>query len=399
MSEAPENPQAHDHDHAGTGPGGLLPECGCPACNPRPLTAEDEAAIAADPAARSLEKAVATSFGLLKLVMLALLGMLVLESFQFVEQGKVGLVRRFGAYLRDDRGEVRLFKPGTLFFLWPAPLEVLEKIPAGQELELTLDQEFWPTVTKQQEADPNAPELPPVPRLEPGKDGYGLSGDLNLAHSRWVIKYQVSDPERYKLTAENPETLLRATATAVIFKCLAGYAVDDALVHRSQELFALIDKSVRAAVLDEQGRPQWGLEVTRVINVKLLPPGNTQRAFNAVTQAGSERKEKVDKAHAEAARILAEAEAQANTVRNDSRAYALRLTRRAGADAQAMQDLLAKYPNDPVGLNVYLEQYRQDVLTEVLAGTKRYILRPGQTWFMTSPTPAEYLDAEETPAK
>ena len=39
--------------------------------------------------------------------------------------------------------------------------------------------------------------LDPEATLKPGTDGCTLTGDANLIHSRWAVRYTISDPETF----------------------------------------------------------------------------------------------------------------------------------------------------------------------------------------------------------
>src|SRR3989339_56968 len=115
----------HDHDHAQPGSSGFDPlkaQCACSKAGEGADPEEDARVIEADPAARSLSRALSTSFLLLKVVMAALVGLFLLECVTFIEQGEVGLKRRFGDYLRNDFGAVREYPAGELVFVWPGPI-------------------------------------------------------------------------------------------------------------------------------------------------------------------------------------------------------------------------------------------------------------------------------------
>jgi len=63
-------------------------------------------------------------------------------------------------------------------------------------------------------------------------------------------------------------------------------------------------------------------------------------------------------------------------------------------DARRLQDIQAKFPNDPRGLRLYLGQYRYDTLKEILAGTTLFVLREGQNWFILGTEAADLLNRE-----
>lgn len=378
--------------------------CNCPACNPRPTTPEDEAAINEDPGMRSLSRALGVSFHLLKLVLLLLLGFLFLDCFTYVKQGNVGLVKRFGKYLSDGE-KAKQFKPGQLVFVWPSPIEEFDEVPLSQQ-RLSLDREFWPLPRAGQNPDdPDA--LGENAALDPAADGYNLTGDLNILHSKWNVEYRVDAerPELYRLAVADalkpgvqatpgaelkaadrlaPEDILRSLATAAVMKCMAGMAVDDILYDKQKELVDRITAALEAELDGPKGEPLYGIRLVRVTvtNQPPTPPGSARAAFSAVTGARNEKSKIEAAAQGEYNEIVRQAKGEADAVVKQAQTYRAEVVSRAKGDAGRVSDLLAKFPDDPAGLRVYLQQYRYQRLKNILAAGETYYLRRGQNWFI-----------------
>ncbi len=395
----PESAHQHaPHDHA---PGSFK----CPACSPTEHTAEDERAIQEDPATRSLSKALTTSFGLLKFMMLAMVVIFLVSNVTFVKQGKIGLIKRFGAYLRDENGRVIRYGPNQLVFVWPMPIETFEEV-SMQTQTLTLNRPFWPKRKDMKAAlNPDAKIVPVADSLDPARDRYNLTGDMNILHSRWRVRYRVVDPVKYRLavaqvpkpavegaadanSAEGssgllaPADVLREIVIASIMRNMAGMAVDNILYRDAQSLFYRINTDVNRQLLDRSGEPFLGIRVDAVTNDGIFPPGKTQSAFDGVIGARSEQKKLESEAMAEAEKILKTAHSQANKILADASAYKTDVVSRAKGDARRLSDILAKFPGDPGGLHLYLQQYRYDMLKDILGKTTFYVLRRGQNWFI-----------------
>ncbi len=416
------SPQGQDPQEAKAPEGAETPaeQPGCPACRPGEHTEEAEQVIQADPATRSLARAMTVLFQLLKVVMAFLVLFFALECVTWVDEGKVGLVRRFGRYLRHTsgvhKGEVIQYQPNDLLFVWPAPIEVFEEVSL-KEKSLAVDQVFWPAqVRKAGELEEDAKTVPVSESLDPAKDGYNLTGDLNVLHSKWSVRYRVTDPVRYQLAvadAPRPEAqakalprleeedkagvedIVREAATAVILRNLAGMGVDDTLYHNVEALFERINEEARAAMLDEAGDPIWGVEIAMVANVgNPTPPGKAQDAFDAVIGARSEQKKLESVAQAEAETILKEADSRVNRIRTEAMAYKADVISRAEGDAKRLRDILAEFPDDPEGLHLYLQQYRYDRLRQMLEEANLFVLRPGANWFVSGSVPPGLFEEE-----
>lgn len=369
----------------------------CPACSPPPeTTPEDLAAIASDPGTRSLSRALAMSFTLLKILFLLLVVFFLLERVTYIEEGQVALIRRFGAYLLDPSGRPRIFEPGSFVFVWPSPIESLEILPRARERSMTIETEFWPRIEKKEKVTQGEKALPVMQSLDPTNDRYHLTGDQNLMHSQWKVTYRVEDFLAYRLAAEDPEAMVRALVVSVILRAMGGISIDDAYYYKKDDLFRRIEEDAKSAVLDPTGRPRWGIRIVHVLNTALLPPGAAQEAFDAVTGALSERTRLIDQARKEAEARLEDAKREADKVRREAEAYATRVRSEAAADAERLTVLLKRFAGDPQGLRIYLEQWRSQELGEILQGMRLYLLPRGSNVLWTGPDPTALVEETET---
>lgn len=387
----------HEHDHEHEPGAGAAHEhhdgCACEACvSATPLTAEEQAAIAQDPAAGSLAKALKGGFFFLKIAMAVLLLFFVLDRFRSVNEGEVMVVERFGAFLTDDSGAVRVFEPGRMYFLWPEPFDRAIVLRTAEVKTLELGEPFWPRVSAEEALKEET--LPQKEDLDPVQDGYNLTGDLNLLHTKWKVQYRISNYRDYLLATQkhDPEKLLAAVVRSAVIRNFAGVTVDDAY-HDSgkrSQLFARIDEEVR----ERLARLALGVELDGgIANQQILPPGFAQTAFIKVNDSQTERKKLVDEARKQESAIHKEAETEALVIRNEALQYRTAVVSRAQADAARVRELSARFTGDPEGLRIYLDQYRYDRLRSALAAARLYFLRDGQNVFWTSPSP-EYMDAE-----
>lgn len=355
-----------------------------------PMSEEERAAIERDPASGSFARALKGSFFFLKLGMLVLLLFFVLDRFRSVNDGEVMLIKRFGAYITDDNG-IRVFEPGQYHFLWPYPIEEAVVLRLSEEKQLDLSYAFWPRMTAEAAINPDA-VLGPVEELDPGLDGYNLTGDLNILHTRWKIKYRINSYRDYLLTSRDPLQELVAVCEDAIVRNFAGVSVDQAYYGDRQRLFDRISEQINQRL----SQSRLGIELVSLINTSLLPPGMTQEAFDRLTSSLSERKKLIDQARTEANTALKEGETEAQRTRNAAIEYKVATVSRAAADASRIRDLLARFPNDPQGLELFLQQYRYDRLREAMSRAKVYVLREGNNVFWTTPGPADFSSEGNT---
>ncbi len=309
----------HDHDHGHDDPFHAHPT--------RELNIDDF-----DAANRSLAEALRISFGLLKIVVFALLiAFIARGSYNEVEQGQVGIVLRFGAprgyWVDDETGEGRRFvteilRPGAHFAL-PQPIDRVIIVPTSAQL-LTIDHAFW---FEERGADRDKPleeRSAPVGGLQPGRDGSLLTADKNIVHGRWSVGYRI--------TEDGAADFIRNIGADEIKQSLARAAevvqqvVEAAIVHvvASTEVDAFVVGNIDRERIKQLAHEQLqamgaGIEITDVfLNTATPPVGPVLRAFADVNNAQSEKARQIEQARQDQRRILTETAGRGYTVLDEA---------------------------------------------------------------------------------
>lgn len=308
---------------------------------------------ASDVASRSLSEALRLSFNIIKVLVGVVVLLFLTSGIFIVEQHEAAVVLRFGRPLD------RILEPG-LHWAWPFLIDEHVKVPVGRVHSAEVS--FMPR-------DFPRERLPG--RLRPGADWYLLTGDANIIHSRWVVRYRIADPLAYISSAYEPERVLKVLTEQAVLRAAGSFDVDSALRTDVDGLRRRIQSSVSAGLLDyETGLVVEGLEVDSVI-----PPHQVRDAFISVILAEQQRSEKISEARAYAGRILSGVEGDAGRLISEAETHKTRTQERARADERYMKDLLAGHPAGPDGLRVFLEQLYLDSLSMVLAGAdERFII-------------------------
>ncbi|MFH0911994.1 MAG: SPFH domain-containing protein [Planctomycetota bacterium] len=353
-----------------------------------------------DTASQSLSEALHTAFFLLKIAMIVAIGAFFFLGFFQVPPGSTALVRRFGAYRMDGPYKVRIYQPGGIYYAVPM-IDQADFVNMSL-ISFEMNSEFAA-----------APVLEGVTQktvgLVPGFDNYTITGDANILHTQWQVTYRVKDvsdqgPYRFltsfasrrtgevnKQTGEpiersGPEQLLREIFQNVVLSISGSLPIDAALAADNRFVDA-VTRTVGA----ELDRYEAGITL-ETVNLRVKsPPAAAKAAFNEVTQARSERGEKISSAQGQAEILINNAYAAARETEDAAEIYKNDIVASARADAENIRELLRRFPNDPEGLNVYLQQYHQEVVADLLSRTHQYIVRPGQTWFLTGATLEEAI--------
>ncbi len=72
-------------------------------------------------------------------------------------------------------------------------------------------------------------ELPAGPSLNPAIDGYVLTADRNIIHTRATLYYHIEDPIRYVFNFESASNTVQNALDNALLYTAAHFNVDDAL--------------------------------------------------------------------------------------------------------------------------------------------------------------------------
>src|SRR5436853_1389116 len=144
--------------------------------------------ISEDAGSQALSEALRSSFAVVKILMIVLVGVSFFSGFFTVLPHEKAIILRFGKPVGD--GEKALLGPGA-HWAFPSPIDEVVKMPIGR-VQTVASTIGWYAATAAQEAAGTEPE--PGPSLKPAIDGYVLTGDTNIIHVRGTLFYRISEP-------------------------------------------------------------------------------------------------------------------------------------------------------------------------------------------------------------
>jgi membrane protease subunit HflK len=372
--------------------------------------------IQESPGIQSLTRALGVFFFILKILMVLTFVYFIFSGLFIVEQQKVGLVLRFGR-IRGTTLSKQVLTPG-LHWAFPYPIDEVIEIEAGRVRKLIID-DFWfkeGFMEIIQKEDGEEEEVGGGP-LEPGKDGYCITGDVNIVHLGWSVEYKVNDPVEYFLNlARTPleetvkgsedfdEIELRAVpfvrmavANAVVEQA-GRVSIDDILFNR-KERFRKAVLARANGILDKRntGIALTGFDYHRPPR----PPRDVRHAFNSVGQAHNEASAEKNKARAYRNRLQNEADAEATAIVAAAEAYRDGIEASAKADAMYLTKLYEKFPQNSLELDVFLRQHHLQVLDRVLTNVKAKYVTPeklgedARLWLYLGKDPKDLEPEEE----
>ncbi len=295
-------------------------------------------------------------FGLLALLYLT-------SGFTRVAPHENAIVLRFGKL------QPNIHSPGFLF-AWPFPIDEVVRVPVRSALELRLDAWGSPGDAAQG-----------VTTLHPVRNGYTLTGDANIVHTRLTVRYQIVDPVAAVFSASEPEPLLEAILYQSVTSVLAHTGVDAALTSERD----LMRQEIQRLAQEELNRLGMGIQLVAVEFRELLPARAVIPAFQEVVSAQVEARTISQQAESYRAEQLPAAEAEAYRVRQEAMAEAGNLVARANGEASSFLALYAEYEQTPAVTRARLRAETWELISQNVKTSMILPGSPGQLWLPTEP--------------
>jgi membrane protease subunit HflK len=273
---------------------------------------------------------------------------LIFTSFYTVGPEQIGVVLRFGKYVRST-------DPG-LHFRIPFGIERVTKVPVQRQLK----EEF------------GFRSLSGSGQTQYSQRGYEgesnmLTGDLNAADVEWVVQYRIVDPYKFLFRVRSVRETFRAMSEATMRTVVGDRTVSEVLTIGRQEIADLVELDLQA-LCDQY---ETGIKVDQVVLQDVNPPDPVKPSFNEVNQAQQEREKLINEAQSEYNRVIPRARGEALQTIEQAQGYALDRVNRARGDSArfvAIYDAYRKAP-DVTRKRIYLE-----TMNEVLPKVERKII-------------------------
>lgn len=271
-------------------------------------------------------------------VFLAALGFLALvlifTSFYTIDANEVGVVQRFGKYVRST-------EPG-LHFKIPLGVETVKKIMVRNIYKAEFGFRTVRAGVRTQYSEQAFLD-----------ESLMLTGDLNSAVVEWIVQYRIEDAVKYLFNVRNVEETLRDVSESVMRLVVGDRSVDEVIVLTRQE----IEDQARDLTQKLLNEFETGLKVVRINLQDVNPPGPVQPAFNEVNEARQEKERIVNEALEAYNKVIPQAKGQAGQTISQAQGYATNRVNRAKGDADRFLAVWREYTKakDVTRRRIYLE--------------------------------------------
>jgi membrane protease subunit HflK len=275
--------------------------------------------------------------GLWIIILILILLYLGASSFYTVGVDEVGVVQRFGKYVRTT--------PPGLNFKFPRGIEKVTKV----KVRFVYKEEFGFRTLK---ADVRTRYAGEGAFLE---ESLMLTGDLNVAVVPWIVQYRIRDPYKFLFMVRDPRGTLRDLSEATMRLVVGDRSINEVISKREE-----IADQAQQLLQKELDEAETGINVTTIEMKKTNVPGPVQPSFNEVNQAIQEKERMIYQAREEYNKVIPQARGNAEKTIKGAEGYALDRVNRSQGDAARFISLYEEYrkAEDVTRRRLYLEALR-----------------------------------------
>ncbi len=307
-----------------------------------------------DAGSQALSEALRSSFAIVKIVMVVLVVVFLASGFFKVNPQEQAIILRFGKPVGE--GSHALLGPG-LHWSFPYPIDEYVKVSITgiQKVNSTVG---WYATTPEQELAGSEPQ--PGTSLNPAVDGYALTADGNIVHTRATLTYRIHDPIRYVFSFVSASNAVQSALDNSLVYTASRFNVDDILTRDIAGFNEAVSKRVTELVETEN----LGIIVEQCV-VQSIPPRQLKDAFANVLKAEINRNKVLNDARSY------ETDSRSRT--NAAESERVRLVKDVEGRADQFNKLLPKYRENPT---LFVQQRLTETLGRVFTNVQDKILVP-----------------------
>ena len=329
-----------------------------------------------DGGGQALSEALHVSFKFLKFALIGLVAFYVLNGIFWVNPGQVKIKLRFGAPVPAGAQNQYVMTPGSGWHLrWP--WEQVITIPTTEQV-LNADSEFW------HYEPPAGQQMPQRNSLNVRRDGYLLTGDLNIVHMKLKVRYRARSDEQgaldYAFRVDNPKRLLRHFLAESVSHVAGQNEVMDIRTYEKQSVINAIEQDLRKRLrrFKERNGFTAGIEISEIdYAADPAVPTAVQQAFYQAQQARSQMNQMIAQGREQKAQVLQQGREVKAELLGEARAYKTRVVELAKADANTLEELLKYYQQSPALARIMRERHYERTIQRVLGGAREAFVLHG----------------------
>jgi membrane protease subunit HflK len=262
------------------------------------------------------------------------------SGFYIVDEGRRGVVTRFGKYTETTQ-------PGARWHL-PYPIEEKELVDFSQVRTVEVGYRNTPKNKKDNEA-------------------LMLTDDENIIDIQFAVQYNLKNAEAYVFNVRKPDLIVQFIAQTAMGE-VVGKAKMDFVLYEGREQIAKSAERLMQEMLD---RYQTGVYVQKVTLQSIQPPDKVQAAFDDAVKAGQDRERFRNEGQAYANDVVPRARGNAARLIEEANGYQAEVTQRAEGDASRFRQIQIEYAKAPA---VTRERMYLDMMQTVIGNSSKVLI-------------------------
>ena len=263
------------------------------------------------------------------------------SGFYIVDEGRRGVVTRFGRYTETTT-------PGPRWHL-PFPIEAVEVVDFSQVKTVEIGYR-----------NSN-------PKNKVAKESLMLTNDENIIDIQFAVQYSLKDAKDFLFNARKPEDIVPQVAATAISEVVGRSQMDFALYEGRAQIAAETEKLMQS-MLDRYGT---GVYVQKVTLQNTQPPEQVQAAFDDAVKASQDRERQKNEGQAYANDVVPRARGTASRLMQEAEGYNARVVQEADGNANRFRQILVEYNKAP---GVTRERLYLDMMQSVLSGASKVLI-------------------------
>ena len=285
-------------------------------------------------------------FGLIPVIVVALLIFWLASGIYFVAPDEVGVVKRFGK-------AVRTTTPGPHYHA-PMPMETVLKPTVTQVRRIEIG---FRTIGDRQ-----------LGKLRAVTDeSLMLTKAENIVNLSFIVQYKIKDAAAFLFNLKDQDKTVKDAAEAAMRETAGESEIDDILTTGKFKV-QQDTKTILQQILDEY---KAGIHIVAVQLQDVHPPDEVMAAFKDVASAKEDKAKMVNDAYGYSNEILPKAKGKSSQIVNDAIAYKESKIISAEGDASRFLQVLAQYKTakEVTKKRLYIE-----MMEEILPGIDKVIV-------------------------
>jgi membrane protease subunit HflK len=262
------------------------------------------------------------------------------SGFYIVDEGRRGIVTRFGKYTETTQ-------PGPRWHL-PFPIEAAEVVDFSQVKTIEIGYRN-------------------TPKNKVDKEAVMLTDDENIIDIAFAVQYNLKSAEDYVFNNRRPDQLVAFVAESAIRE-VVGRAKMDFALYEGREQIAKQTEQLMQHMLDRYGA---GIFVQKVTLQSVQPPEKVQAAFDDAVKAGQDRERLKNEGQAYANDVVPRARGMASRLLEEAQGYKTEVVQRAEGDAARFREVMAEYQKAP---GVTRDRLYLDMMQSVLGSASKVLI-------------------------